>query len=1230
MVFANGPVETSSVQDDLFNSPGIHYNGSLRLFRLRCKDSLYAFRVDDQRNLEHLYWGPVLPAGDDITYLTRSHVPAPFDPRGVAGIAERLGLDELMSLGEGVDNLSQGWRVFTRKKNDQSATESVQSRSRRLENASWRLWHMARLHGGDSSKNHSDKYLAKALNMSTEPVGHIANTFPARPQPPISPRPTVSSPVLSSALAASHHQQQYIAQNYAEEQHHHHLQQQQQQKQHMPQHPRHGDEPGLTRRSAGHSLNDMTMLPAASSDALGWHHHHHHHHGRSPTMTMIPSLHGLGAHVPSFGHGLADEAMDFPGSEAVFASRPPDASLGGYGGSAFRTPTVPLPPLPLSHGIDKYASSSLLSGLDLDGHRGSRHHFEAKLKSRIRDESESMTDSSFPVVGSFPGPVSIMDHLAGGEDAPNLHGSVAIPGGRNVQTTTYTDGSSGPRFQGDRTGLKFDRHSIDCMPRESHHTPKSLGHYSPHHLRRSRPSLGAMEALGSVGSTEAMLELNQLTSATNWEPLDPEVVGKSSKLLEFSDYGTGDFREPSFRLHYDRDGSSVVPLEYSKHRIFKGKPAMPAYMPGLYTDSPTEASTLVVEMIDRVTELKINLYFTVYHEYDVITRRTVVVNDSDQAVCLNHVVSATVDFDAESTFHMTQLSGGWARERQVVTRKLDDGLTVVKSSRGASSHQFNPFMVISPDRDLTERTGECFAFCLVYSGNFLGTAEVTEYRRLRVNLGINPEGFTWHLAPTKNGKSSGTFYSPEVVMSYSNAGMGAMSRQLHRLFRERLTPRRWRYKIPPVILNTWEAAYFDVTHDLVMEIARKAVTGGIELLVLDDGWFGVRNDTYSGLGDWVPNYSKLPHGLDGLAREINNLGMKFGIWVEPEMVSMDSELYRKHPDWCLHVPCRSRTTGRNQLTLDFSRQCVRDNIFDQLKSMLESANIEYVKWDMNRHLTEVFSQDWDAARQGEISHRYMLGVYEVFSRITNAFPDVLFVSCSGGGGRFDAGMLYFSPFAWASDNTDALSRVKIQYGTSLAYPAGTMGAHVSTVPNHQTLRTTTVKTRSLIAMSGTFGYELDPRSLSESDIGEIQDYISLRKRVAPLVFDGDMYRLWSPFTSDSAAWMFVSRDKRHAVVIATNVRREVGRLEPRLKLDGLIPSAQYSVEELSPGTMARNVDTGAIYYEPRGVYQYGRILTLSGMTLCRAGLPIKFMFDADSVLFEVKEIGGVAPPEWAV
>lgn len=366
------------------------------------------------------------------------------------------------------------------------------------------------------------------------------------------------------------------------------------------------------------------------------------------------------------------------------------------------------------------------------------------------------------------------------------------------------------------------------------------------------------------------------------------------------------------------------------------------------------------------------------------------------------------------------------------------------------------------------------------------------------------------------------------------------------------------------------------------------------------------------------NVSKFPFGVDGIARAVNEVGLKFGIWVEPEMVSQDSDLYRAHPDWCLCVPKRNRTTGRNQLVLDLSRKVVQDHIYNQLHQLFTNANIEYVKWDMNRHLTEVFSQEWDAQRQGEISHRFMLGLYTLLGRLTEAFPDILFETCSGGGGRFDAGMLYFAPQIWTSDNTDALSRVNIQYGTSLAYPASCMGAHVSAVPNHQTLRTTSMKTRSIVAMSGTFGYELDPRGFTDDDNAEIRHFIDLHRRLSPLVYNGDMYRLWSPFKTDSGAWMFVSRDSHWAIVIAVNLKREVGRLLPRLKLRGLRDDLVYVIEELCPGTVVRNVDTGAIEHTKIGVYQYGDTVSMTGRTLRCAGLPVKFMFDSDSILLELR------------
>jgi len=726
------------------------------------------------------------------------------------------------------------------------------------------------------------------------------------------------------------------------------------------------------------------------------------------------------------------------------------------------------------------------------------------------------------------------------------------------------------------------------------------------------PKLASPRKRG-VAENYEIVHVEDPTEVTNWQKLDPDVLGKNTQLLEFADQGTGDYRRPSFQVCYE-DGSTQSPVYYFRHRILKGKSAMPKYFPNIYLVEPREATTLVLELHDFVTGLVVELHYTVMHDYNAICRHVVFLNNGDSSVSLQRVMSCTVDFDTDE-YYLTQLSGSWARERQVVHTRLLDGITAFQSGRGASSHQHNPSAIISCGAP-NEEHGTAFGFALLYSGNFLFEAEVSETGRLRVNLGINPQGFAWNLEPGES------FCSPECVIMFSNEGIGGISREFHRLFCDHLIPRRWQNFIPPVLINTWEAMYFNISHESVVEFASKAKELGIELIVLDDGWFGHRNDTTSSLGDWYPNPQKLSYGLAGLSKEIHAMGLQFGLWFEPEMVSRDSELYSLHPDWCLHIPARGRTVGRNQLVLDLSRAVVRDHIFQQLSNILNSCRIEYVKWDMNRHLTEVFSQDWPANRQGEIAHRYVLGVYELLGRITNAFPHIIFETCSGGGGRFDGGMLYFAPQIWASDNTDAVSRIYIQYGTTLVYPICCIGSHVSTVPNHQTLRSTSMKTRSLVAMCGTFGYELDPRQLSEDEKGEISAYIQLYKRLAPLIRQGSLYRLWNPFLSSSAAWMFVNRDASHALVFAFNIRREVGRLLPRLLLRGLIYESVYQVEELCPGKLVRNIDTGAIMLDPRGVYQYGenKKLLLSGRTLCCAGLPVKFLFDADSVLFELKAV----------
>eukprot|EP00981_Chlorochromonas_danica_P002005 scaffold413_cov176-Ochromonas_danica.AAC.1 len=564
-------------------------------------------------------------------------------------------------------------------------------------------------------------------------------------------------------------------------------------------------------------------------------------------------------------------------------------------------------------------------------------------------------------------------------------------------------------------------------------------------------------------------------------------IGKGGICLEYADYGTGDFRTPSFMVVDNYNGSAISPLRYRRHKIYEGKLPMPEPMPAIRCQSDSEASTLVVTLADAITALEVDIIYVCMHNYDVILRRVVFRNVDKRDTCSTVMLagskgeyqcgsskvvlkatSFSLDFEAEADpFHLVQLSGSWARERYVVESKLTHGMQSFGSTRGVSSHQHNPFAAITFGAP-NENHGEVRGFALVYSGNFMFEAEQGELGRLRVMMGVH-HGMSWHLGP---GESCST---PEVALIRSSNGLGGMSRTMHRLILDRLIPPSWADANPPILLNTWEAKYFHVNHDNVIDMARQAARVGIDLLVLDDGWFGKRDDDSSSLGDWIVNLEKFPLGLKGLVEEINAVGLKFGLWFEPEMVSEQSALYAAHPDWYLHVPGRPRQLGRNQMVLDISRQDVRDYLFNSLQAVLNSANIEYIKWDMNRPLTEVYSADSSNPQiwQTETSHYYVLGLYDLQNRIAKAFPHILFENCASGGGRFDLGMLYFSPQIWCSDNTDALVRMRIQYGTSLAYPARCIGAHVSAVPNHLTGNTTRLRTRGFVAMCGTFGYELD-------------------------------------------------------------------------------------------------------------------------------------------------------------
>ena len=516
-------------------------------------------------------------------------------------------------------------------------------------------------------------------------------------------------------------------------------------------------------------------------------------------------------------------------------------------------------------------------------------------------------------------------------------------------------------------------------------------------------------------------------------------------------------------------------------------------------------------------------------------------------------LSANVDF-MYSDFDLIQLSGSWARERHIIRTPLRNGGQCVESRRGASSHAQNPFIALV-SKDTTEDKGEVYGFNLVYSGNFLANVEVDMYSNTRTQIGINPFDFTWNL------ESGEEFQTPEVVMVYSPNGLTGMSHIYHDLYRERLCRGTHRDKERPILINNWEATYFDFNNEKITDIAKEASNLGIELFVLDDGWFGERNNDDCSLGDWFVNEEKLKGGLSSLVKDINEMGMQFGLWFEPEMISPKSKLYEEHPDWCIHIDGRVRSEARKQLILDLSREEVCNAVIEMLTNVLKSAPISYVKWDMNRNMTEIGSAAWSAKKQKEIAHRYMLGLYKILENITTNFPNILFESCSGGGGRFDGGMLYYMPQTWTSDDTDAIERLKIQEGTSLVYPASTMGSHVSAVPNHQVHRITPLHTRGVVAMAGSFGYELDVTKMTDEEKEEVKSQVEFYKDIRKTIQFGDLYRLKSAFDSNEAAWMNISKDGNNIVVSYVKKYAEANVLPKRLRLKALDENSLYEVSE---------------------------------------------------------------------
>ncbi|WP_217597242.1 alpha-galactosidase [Cohnella sp. GbtcB17] len=630
---------------------------------------------------------------------------------------------------------------------------------------------------------------------------------------------------------------------------------------------------------------------------------------------------------------------------------------------------------------------------------------------------------------------------------------------------------------------------------------------------------------------------------------DKPSLSLDALLQEYPGYGSGDFRSPAYQFALS-DGTTVAELVYRDHRIFAGKPKLEG-LPATYAESDDEADTLELTLHDLHSGMVAVLSYTTFRDSDAIARSVRYVNESADAVRIRRALSVSVDFNSDA-YELVHLNGAWANERNLSRRALVQGQQGIESRRGSSSHQHNPFVaLVSPNAD--EEQGDAYGFSLVYSGSFAASAEVDQFRTTRVSIGINPFDFEWLLEPGQS------FQAPEAVLVYSNEGLGGMSRTYHRLYRSRLSRGEFRDRTRPVLVNNWEATYFDFDADKIAAIAEEGSRLGIELFVLDDGWFGCRNDDTTSLGDWKVDLKKLPQGLDDLAKRVNAHGLQFGLWFEPEMISPDSDLYRAHPDWCLHVEGRRRTQGRRQLILDLSREDVCDYIIETVGGVLASAPIAYVKWDMNRNMTEIGSALLPPERQRETAHRYMLGLYRVLETITSRFPHILFESCSGGGGRFDPGMLHYMPQTWTSDNSDAVCRLKIQYGTSLVYPISSMGAHVSAVPNHQVQRVTSLKMRGDVAMSGNFGYELDLTQFTPEEKEEVKAQVAAYKELRELVQFGDLYRLKSPFEGNDTAWTVVAADKSEAFVAFFRVLAQPNEPIDWLRLAGLDPNADYEV-----------------------------------------------------------------------
>lgn len=616
---------------------------------------------------------------------------------------------------------------------------------------------------------------------------------------------------------------------------------------------------------------------------------------------------------------------------------------------------------------------------------------------------------------------------------------------------------------------------------------------------------------------------------------------------EYPSLGTGDFRNYALNIE-NADGSQCCNPVYITHEIAAGKYTLKG-LPFVRAEE-NEAETLKIILEDPVTKVELHLLYGVLEKEDIITRSVIIKNAGKAPVTVKKAQSACLDF-LHGDYDLIKFYGRHAMERSMERMPVSHESTRIGSRRGTSSHQYNPGVILA-GKNTNEDSGSCYGMLFVYSGNFLVEAEKDQYDQTRIQMGLTDELFAYPL------EAGAEFTAPEVILSYTNKGLSRLSQQYHHCIMNHICQGKYVHANRPVLINSWEAAYFDFTGDTIVELAKEAKALGIDMVVMDDGWFGKRNDDNSSLGDWYVNEEKLGGTLTKLIERVNAEGVKFGIWIEPEMVSEDSDLYREHPDWAITIPGRKPVRSRNQLVLDFSRKEVRDEIFKRICAVLDQGNVEYIKWDMNRSLADIYAPN--------VTYDYVLGVYDFLEKLTNRYPDILIEGCSGGGGRFDAGMLYYTPQIWCSDNTDVINRTRIQYGTSFFYPVAAMGSHVSAVPNHQTGRVTSMHTRGVAAMSGTFGYELNPALLNAKEKAEIRAQLAQYREYQELIREGDYYRLSNPFQDNFAAWMVVSDDRSKALVSVI-----------RLTAEANPPAAYVTLKGMEEDAFYREKTTGKVY-----------------------------------------------------